>query len=70
MTIRHSEFLHKQITGGPNFANWNSNFLTFQISEFIKIPTGVSGTENRIEILLPMGVPEIGTKNQNSQPRL
>jgi hypothetical protein len=33
-----------------------------------KIPTGIFGIENRIGIPLPMGVPEIGTKNWNSQP--
>jgi hypothetical protein len=31
-----SEFLRKQIIGIPNFANRNSNFLTFQTSEFQK----------------------------------
>jgi hypothetical protein len=36
---------------------------------FKKIPTGISGIKNRIVISLPMGVPEIGTENQNSQPR-
>ncbi len=35
-TKRRSEFLRKQITGIPNFANQNSNFLTFQTSEFQK----------------------------------
>jgi hypothetical protein len=33
-----------------------------------KNPTGIFGIENRIGILLTMGVPEIGTKNWNSQP--
>jgi hypothetical protein len=68
-TIRCSAFLRKQITGIPNFANRNSNFLTFQTSEFKRNhPTGISGIKNRIGIPLPMGVPEIGTKNWNSQP--
>ncbi len=31
--------------------------------------TKISGIGNGIGIPLPMGVPEIGTKNQNSQPR-
>jgi hypothetical protein len=35
-TIIHTEFLRKQITGIPNFANQNSNFLTLQTSEFQK----------------------------------
>jgi hypothetical protein len=68
--MRHSEFLHKQITGIPNFANRNSNFLTFQTSKFQKKNlTGISGIKNGIGIPLLMGVPEIGTKNWNSQPR-
>jgi hypothetical protein len=33
------------------------------------IPTLIFGIENRIEIPLTMRVPEIGTKNWNSQPR-
>jgi hypothetical protein len=36
VTMRCSDFLQKQITRIPNFANWNSNFLTFQTSEFKK----------------------------------
>jgi hypothetical protein len=35
-----------------------------------KNPTGIFGIENGIGILLTMGVPEIGTKNWNSQLRL
>jgi hypothetical protein len=35
-TMRHSAVLRKQITRIPNFANQNSNFLTFQTSEFQK----------------------------------
>ncbi len=35
-TMRCSEFLRKQITGIPNMANQNSNFLTLQTSEFQK----------------------------------
>jgi hypothetical protein len=51
------------------FWNRNSNFPTLQTSEFEKnFPTRIFGTVNRIGIPLPMGVPEIGTKNQNSQP--
>jgi hypothetical protein len=68
-TIRCTEFLCKQITGIPIIANRNSNFLTLQTLEFQKKnPTGIFGIKNVIEILLMMGVPEIGTKNQNSQP--
>ncbi len=68
-TIRHSKFLHKQITRIPNIANRNSNFLTLQTSEFQKKnPTGIFGIKNWIGIPLTMEVPEIGTTNQNSQP--
>jgi hypothetical protein len=35
-----------------------------------KVLTGISGIKNGIRIPLPMGVPEIGTKNWNSQPSL
>jgi hypothetical protein len=49
--------------------NRNSDFLTLQTSEFKKyVLTRILGTENGIGILLTMGVPEIGTENQNSQP--
>jgi hypothetical protein len=34
--MRLSEFLRKQITGIPNFANQNSNFWTFETLEFQK----------------------------------
>ncbi len=34
-----------------------------------KIPTRIFGIKNRIRVPLPIGVPEIGTKNWNSQPR-
>jgi hypothetical protein len=68
--IRCTEFLNKEITGIPNIANWNSDFLTVHTSEFQKKnPTGIFGIESRIVIPLTMGVPEIGTKNWNSQPR-
>jgi hypothetical protein len=69
-TIRRTEFLRKEITGIPNIANWNSDFLTLQTSEFQKKnPTRILGIENGIRIQLTMmGVPEIGTKNWNSQP--
>ncbi len=65
--IIHTEFLRKQITGIPNFANRHSDFLTLQTSEFQKKnPTGIFGIENGIGIPLTMGVPEIGTKSWNS----
>jgi hypothetical protein len=70
-TIRRTEFLRRQITGIPNIANWNSDFLTLQTSEFQKKnPIGIFGIKNRIGILLTMGVPEIRTKNWNSKPRV
>jgi hypothetical protein len=44
-------------------------FLNFSTAEFEKKnPTGIFGIKNGIRILLPMGVPEIGSENQNSQP--
>jgi hypothetical protein len=68
--IRRTEFLCKEITGIPNIANQNSNFLTLQTSEFQKKhPTRIFEIKHGIGILLTMGVPEIGTENQNSQPR-
>jgi hypothetical protein len=46
-------------------------FLNFSTAEFEKnFLTGIFGIKNGIGIPLPMGVPEIGTKNWNSQPRL
>ncbi len=68
-TIRRSEFLRKQITWILNIANLDSDFLTLQTSELKKNLTGIFGIKNGTGILLTMGVPEIGTKNQNSQPR-
>jgi hypothetical protein len=45
-------------------------FLDFSTAEFEKnFPTGIVGIKNGIGIPLPMGVPEIGTENWNSQPR-
>jgi hypothetical protein len=43
-------------------------FGDFSTAELKKKPTRISGNENGIGILLPMGVPELGTKNWNSQP--
>jgi hypothetical protein len=44
-------------------------FLDFSTAKFEKKnPTGIFGIENEIGIPLPMGVPEIGTENWNSQP--
>ena len=67
--IRRTEFLHKEITRIPNIANRNSNFPTLQTLEFQKKnPTGIFGIKHGIRIPLTVGVPEIGTKNWNSQP--
>jgi hypothetical protein len=69
--IRRTEFLRKEITRILNIANRNSDFLTLQTSEFQKKNlTGIFGIKNGIEIPLTMGVPEIGTKNWNSQPSI
>jgi hypothetical protein len=56
---------------------WDSKYrkseLQFSYSPDIGIskknPTGVFGIKNVIGIPLTMGVPEMGTKNRNSQPR-
>ncbi len=65
--IRRTEFLRKEITGVPNIANQNSDFLTLQTSEFQKhFLTGMFGIKHGIGILATMGVPEIRTKNWNS----
>jgi hypothetical protein len=69
--IRRTDFLRKETTGILNIPNWKPDFLTLQTSEFQKKnPTGIFRIENRIGIPLTMGVPEIGTKNRNSQPSL
>jgi hypothetical protein len=61
----------QEIARIPKIANRKSDFLALQKSEFQKKnPAGIFGIVNGIGILPPMGVPEIGTKNQNSQPRL
>ncbi len=63
-TMRRSEFLRKQITGIPNIANQNSNFLTLQTSKFQKIiPTGIFGIYNGIGIPLTRG-------SQKSEPKI
>ncbi len=53
------------------FQNRNSDFSIFQQRNSIKIfPTGIFGIGKGSDVPLPMGVPEIGTKNRrNSQPR-
>jgi hypothetical protein len=62
--MRCSQFLRKQITRIPNFANRNSNFSDFpDIGISKQNPTGISGIRNGIGIPLPMGVPGNGTKN-------
>jgi hypothetical protein len=44
-------------------------FLDFSIAEFDQnFLTRIFGIKNKIKIPLSVGVPEIGTKNQNSQP--
>jgi hypothetical protein len=42
--------------------------MTFKQQYSKQFPTGISGIKNGIGIPLPMGVPEIGTKNFNFQP--
>ncbi len=70
-TKRCTEFLCKKLPEFQKIANWNSDFRTLQKSEFQKKnPTGIFRIVNGIGIPPPMGVPEIGTKNRNSQPRV
>jgi hypothetical protein len=52
------------------FWNQNSNFLIFQERNSKKKLIGIFGIKNRIGIPIQWGVPEIGTKNWNSQPSL
>jgi hypothetical protein len=66
--MRCIEFLHQFFFGIPNFGI-EIPISQFSTAEFEKnFPTGIFGIKNRIGILLPIGVPEIGTKNLNSQP--
>jgi hypothetical protein len=59
----------QEIARIPKIANRDSGFLTLQKSEFQKKMTGIFRIVNGIGIPPPMGVPEIGTENWNSQPR-
>jgi hypothetical protein len=69
-TIRHTEFLRKEITGIPNIAKSEFQFSDSpDIGISKKKLTEIFGIEHGIGILLTMGVPEIGNENQNSQPR-
>jgi hypothetical protein len=66
--IRCIEFL-RSFFWNSEFLNWNSDFSIFSTAEFQKINlTGIFGIKNGIRIPLQLGVPEIGTKNCNSQP--
>jgi hypothetical protein len=64
--MRCTEFL-RNFFGIPNFGI-GIRFVDFSTAELKKNPTGISRIKNGVRILLPMGVPEIGTKNWNSQP--
>ncbi len=55
--------------GIPNFGIGIPIFQFFNSGIRKKNPTGIFGIKNGIGNPLPMGVPEIGTKNWNSQPR-
>jgi hypothetical protein len=62
-TIRRTEFLHKEITGIPNIANRNSDFLTLQTLEFqkkIQLESSESNTE--LEFRLQWGSQKSETK--------
>jgi hypothetical protein len=59
--MRCTEFLHYFFS---EFQILESEFQFVDLSTAkFKKKTGISGIKNRIRILLPMGVPEIGTKN-------
>ncbi len=61
--MRRSEFLRKQITAIPNFANRNSNFLTFQTSEFQKkIQPEFPEPETELEFCFQSGSQELEPK--------
>jgi len=60
----------QEIAGIPKITNRNSNFLALQKSEFQKKQTGIFRIVNKIGIPPLIGVPEIGTKNWNSQPSI
>jgi hypothetical protein len=68
-TIRRSEFLSKQITGILNFANWSSDYLTFQKSEFqkkiqLEFPESETKSEFRFRWGSQKSEPKIGIPNQ------
>jgi hypothetical protein len=66
--MRCIEFLHNFVFGIPNFG------IRIPISQCFN--SGIQEknfnqnlwNQNEIKILLPMGVPEVGTKNWNSHP--
>ncbi len=65
--MRCTEFLRIKF---PEFwMSQNKILIGWLFNSEIWKKTWMPGIQNRIGILLPMGVPEIGTKNQNSQPR-
>ncbi len=68
--IRCTEFLRKTMFWIPNFGIGIPIWWLFNSGILKTIPTRISGIRNGIGILLTMGVPEIGTKNWNSQPSL
>ncbi len=67
--MRCTEFLHEQNSKTLNFGIRIPIWWLFNIGILKKNPTRISRIKNRIWILLPIGDPEIGTKNWNSQPR-
>jgi hypothetical protein len=66
--MRCIEFLHLFFFQNSKFWNRNTDFSIFNNGIQKKNPTGIFGIKNGIRIPLLMGVPEIGTKNRNSQP--
>jgi hypothetical protein len=63
VTMRRTEFLRKEITGIPNIATRNSNFLTLQTSEFQKqYPLESSESKTESEFCLRWGSQKSDTK--------
>jgi hypothetical protein len=68
-TKRCTEFLCKKLPEFQKLQIGSPIFLLSRNWNFKKNPTGIFRIVNGIGIPPPMGVPEIGSKNWNSQPR-
>jgi hypothetical protein len=61
-TKRRSEFPRKQITGIPNFANRNSDFLSFQTLEFQKKRPESPESKTELELCFRWGSQKLEQK--------